>query len=188
VDAAAALFVEQGYGRTTLEQVAERAGVAVQTVYFHFGNKRNVLKEAVDVATVGDDEAVALLERPWMQQLREERDPHRVADLWARQGREILERSGPIMGVVRDAAVTDPDMAEQWATDERNRSGAFRAFAQLLADRDGLKPGLSVDDAADAAFALLSIELYLLLTTRRGWTPERWQRWVGEMLTAALLR
>ena len=53
----------EGYGSTTLEQIAARAGVAVQTVYFHFGNKRTVLKEAVDVAAVGDDEPVALLER-----------------------------------------------------------------------------------------------------------------------------
>src|SRR3954468_16587156 len=70
VDAAAELFIERGYGVTTLEQIAARAGVAVQTVYFHFGNKRTVLKEAVDVAAVGDDEQVALLERPWLGELR----------------------------------------------------------------------------------------------------------------------
>src|SRR3712207_234886 len=110
VDAAAALFVENGYGTTTLEQVAARAGVAVQTVYFHFGNKRTVLKEAVDVAAVGDDEPVALLERPWMQRIREERDPHRVIELWTESGRDILRRIGPIMAVVRDAAATDAEM------------------------------------------------------------------------------
>ncbi len=68
VDAAAELFIAEGYGTTTLEQIAKRAGVAVQTVYFHFGNKRTVLKEAVDVAAVGDDEQVALLERPWLEE------------------------------------------------------------------------------------------------------------------------
>ena len=82
VDAAAELFVERGYGVTTLEQIAARAGVAVQTVYFHFGNKRTVLKEAVDVAAVGDDEPVALLERPWLEELRAEPDPRRVVELW----------------------------------------------------------------------------------------------------------
>ncbi len=56
VDAATELFVAEGYGATTLEQIAARAGVAVQTVYFHFGNKRTVLKEAVDVAAVGVDQ------------------------------------------------------------------------------------------------------------------------------------
>ena len=63
----------------------------------------------------------------------------------------------------------------------------MRRLAQLLADRDALKPGLSVADATDIIFGLLSLELYLLLTTRRAWTAERWQRWTTEMLTAALL-
>jgi len=83
VDAAAELFVAEGYGTTTLEQIAKRAGVAVQTVYFHFGNKRTLLREAVDVAAVGDDEQVALLERPWIEEIRAERDPRRLIALWA---------------------------------------------------------------------------------------------------------
>src|SRR4249920_1324534 len=103
VDAAAALFVAQGYGTTTLEQIAARAGVAVQTVYFHFGNKRTVLKEAVDIAAVGDDEPVALLERPWWEELRAEPDPRRVLALWMASSRAIYARIGPIMQVVRDA-------------------------------------------------------------------------------------
>jgi AcrR family transcriptional regulator len=188
VDAAAALFVEHGYGATTLEQVAERAGVAVQTVYFHFGNKRTVLKEAVDVAAVGDDEPVALLDRAWMQRVRQEPDPHRLIALWAENSRAVVTRVGPIMGVVRDAAVTDPDMAAQWATNEQQRLTAFATLARMLGERDALKPGLTEAEATDVIFGLLSLELYLLLTTRRGWTPQRWQGWVTEMLSAALLR
>jgi AcrR family transcriptional regulator len=188
IDAAAALFIENGYGTTTLEQVADRAGVAVQTVYFHFGNKRTVLKEAVDVASVGDDRPVPLLDRPWVEQVRDEPDPHRMITLWTENSRAVMERVGPIMGVVRDAAVTDPDMAAQWVTNEEQRLTAFRTFAQLLDDRGALKPGLSVDRATDVVFGLLSLELYLLLTTRRRWTAQQWQGWVTEMLTSALLR
>ena len=70
ITSAYALFCESGYRGTTMESIAERAGVAVQTVYFHFGNKRTVLKEAVDVAAVGDDEPVPLLDRPWLEQIR----------------------------------------------------------------------------------------------------------------------
>ena len=187
VDAAAGLFIRHGYAATTLEQVAERAGVAVQTVYFHFGNKRALLKQAVDVAAVGDDEPVPLLGRPWLEQARAEPDPHRVIAIWVRSGREILGRIGPIMRVVRDAAAADPDMATQWDTNEQQRMIAFRLLAQMLADRDALKPGMSVDEAADIIFALQSIELYLLLTVSRGWTPARWERWTTAMLTSALL-
>src|SRR5664279_5417561 len=104
VDAAAALFIENGYPATTLDQIAERAGVAVQTIYFHFGNKRTVLKEAVDVAAVGDYEPVPLLDRPWLEQIRAEPDPDRVIALWVHTSRTIFGRIAPIMRVVRDAA------------------------------------------------------------------------------------
>ena len=188
VDAAAELFIDNGYAVTTLEQVAERAGVAVQTVYFHFGNKRSLLKEAVDIAAVGDDEPVPLLDRPWLEEVRAAPDPHRMIALWVRSSREIFGRIAPIMRVVRDAAAVDPHMAAQWNTNEQQRMTAFRLFAGLLADRHALTSGMSVDEAADIVFALLSIELYLLLTISRGWTPDRWEDWTAATLTSALLR
>lgn len=187
IDAAALLFIADGYAATTLEQIAERAGVAVQTVYFHFGNKRTVLKEAVDVAAVGDDEPVALLERPFYEQLDAEPDPRRLITLWVQSGRDILVRIAPIMRVVRDAAGIDPDMAAQWTTNEQQRATAYRVLAQQLADRGALKPSMSVDDATDIVIALVSIEVYLLLAAR-GWSPQRWEEWITTMLIAALLQ
>jgi AcrR family transcriptional regulator len=186
VDAAAALFIAHGYAATTLEQIAEQAGVAVQTVYFHFGNKRTVLKEAVDVAAVGDDEPVALLERPFYEQLAVEPDPVRLITLWMRGGREIFVRIAPIMGVVRDAAGIDPDMATQWRANEGQRATAYRVLAQQLDERHALRPDVSVDGATDAVIALVSIEVYLILAAR-GWSPARWEEWVTSMLIAALL-
>jgi len=185
VDAAAELFVAEGYAATTLAHVARRAGVAVQTVYFHFGNKRTVLKEAVDVAAVGDDEPVALLERPWLERVRAEPDPRRVIELWLDNSRTIMERVGPIMRVVRDAAATDPEMAAQWNTNAEQRATAFRMLAQLLDDRDALR--VPLDEATDILCALLGLELHAMLVDR-GWTSERWQRWVGETVAATLLR
>src|SRR5689334_20917060 len=100
VAAAAEQFIAHGYGAALLDQVAERAGVAVQTVYFHFGNKRTLLKEALDVAAVGDDEPVPLLERPWLTRVREEPDPRRIVHLWLETSRTIVERVAPLMRVV----------------------------------------------------------------------------------------
>jgi AcrR family transcriptional regulator len=136
IDAAADLFIESGYAATTLEQVADRAGVAVQTVYFHFRNKHTVLEEAVDVAAVGDDEPIPLLDRPWLEEIRAEPDPQRMVALWVRSSRTILGRIAPIMSVVRDAVGVDPDMAAQWDTNQRQRTTAFRLFTHLLAERD----------------------------------------------------
>src|SRR5664279_3833218 len=82
IEAATRLFLAHGYAATMLDQVALDAGVAVQTVYFHFGNKRTLLKEALDIAAVGDDEPVPLLERPWLDRLRGEPDPAEMIALW----------------------------------------------------------------------------------------------------------
>lgn len=187
-DAAAALFIARGYGATTLSDIAERAGVAVQTVYFHFGNKRTLLGAAIDLAAAGDDEPVGVLDRPWMDELRQEPDPRRALELWARTGREIFERIAPIMGVVRDAARQDAEVAEQWRTNEAQRLVAFTALARLLADRGDLKPDLPEEEAADIVFALNSIEVYTLLTSDRGWSPARWERWLAGSLAGSLLR
>ncbi len=187
VDSATELFVRNGYAATHLTHIAEHAGVAVQTIYFHFGNKRTVLRAAIDVAATGDDEPVALLERPWMDRIREEQDARAMVAMWAESGREIFERIAPIMGVVRDAAVVDADVAEQWRLNEEQRLTAFAAFTQLLSERGALAAQLSLVEATDIVFALNSIEVYLLLTVGRQWSPAAWQRWLTDTLAATLL-
>jgi len=182
------LFIQNGYTTTTVDQIADGGGVAVQTVYFHFGNKRTVLKEALDVAAVGDDEPVPVLERPWLHEARTATDPNRVVALWVEASRAILDRSAPIMGVVRDAATVDPDMAVLWATNERQRDISYRMMAQQLADGGALKADIQVEQATDVLFALLSFEIYLVFTTTRKWTPQQWQQWTTDTLNATLLR
>ncbi|KJE20541.1 transcriptional regulator, TetR family [Frankia torreyi] len=187
IAAAADLFLDQGYGATTLDQVAARAGVAVQTVYFHFGNKATLLKEALDVAAVGDDEPVALLDRPWLEELTAEPDPVRVIELWTNGSREIMGRVAPLLAVVRGTVGTDPDLAAQWGVNEGQRRVAFRALADLLADRAALRPGLTVEDAADLAFLITSAENYIVATGTLGWSPERWQSATVTLLVWELL-
>lgn len=187
IAAATVLFTDNGYISTTLEQIAEGAGVAVQTVYFHFGNKRTMLKEALDVAAVGDDQPVPVLERPWLHEARTAPDPNRVVALWVEASRAILDRSAPLMRVLRDAATADPDMAVLWATNEQQRDISYRMMAQQLADGGALKADIQVEQAADVLFALLSLEMYLVFTTTRRWTPQRWQQWTTDTLRATLL-
>jgi AcrR family transcriptional regulator len=185
VTAAAELFVAEGYHATTLEQIAVRAGVAVQTVYFHFGNKRSVLKQAVDVAAVGDDETVAMLDRPWLEEARAEPDPRRVLELWTGYGRDIMTRVGPIMKVVQEAAVVDPEMAEQWTLNETQTAAAFRVLAEQLDTMGALR--VPVEEATDILCAISGVRMYLVLADR-GWSTEQWERFVAETLAHALLR
>ena len=187
VDAAAEQFVERGYGATLLDQVAEQAGVAVQTVYFHFGNKPTLLKHVMDIAAVGDDEPVPLLERPWVLEMRTATDPRRIIELWVAGGSEILQRIAPMMRVMRGAAGTDPDLAAQWRTNQEQTRTAYGMLADLLATRDALRPELDAEVARDIAFTIGGIDTYLTFTDVCGWTPEQWERRTVEILVAALL-
>jgi AcrR family transcriptional regulator len=188
VNAAQRLFLDNGYAATTLEEIAADAGVAVQTVYFHFGNKRTVLKEVMDVASVGDDEPVPLLERDWFHEIRAEPDPYQALTAWVETSQAIYERVAPLLRVVRDAAGSDAEMAAQWATNQDQRLIAHRRLAEVLADKGGLRPELSVEKAADIIFTLLSPEVFVLLTNDRGWTPAEWRQWVNANLSDTLLR
>src|SRR3954471_18532245 len=175
IDAAATQFVAHGYGATLLDQVAMRAGVSVQTVYFHFGNKRTLLKEALDVAAVGDDDPVPLLERPWVREIQEESDPRRIIERWLVTSRAILDRVAPLMRVVRGATSTDAEVAAQWATNQEQTRTAYGFLIALLADRDALRPGLTPGRARDIAFVLSNVEAYLQYTDVCGWTADEWQ-------------
>jgi AcrR family transcriptional regulator len=187
IAAAAAQFVAHGYGATLLDQVAEQAGVAVQTVYFHFGNKRTLLKEALDVAAVGDDDPVPLMDRPWVREIRQETDPVRIIELWLATGRTILDRIVPLMRVLRGATGTDPEVAAQWDTNQAQTRAAHGFLVELLAERGALRPGLDIEQARDLAFVLSNVETYLQFTDVCEWTPDQWQQRTATVLTAALL-
>lgn len=187
VAAAAQRFVADGYGATRLDQVAADAGVAVQTVYFHFGNKRTLLKEALDVAAVGDDEPVPLMDRPWVRQIQDEPDPVRVIELWVAAGRTILDRIAPLMRVVRGATSTDPEVAAQWDTNQEQTRTANGFLVDQLTARRALRTGLDPAEARDLAFVLGNAETYLQFTDVCGWTPDDWQRRTADLLSAALL-
>jgi AcrR family transcriptional regulator len=188
VDAAHELFLADGYAATTLDAVAARAGVAVQTVYFHFRNKRTVLKHVVDIASVGDDEQVALLERPWQQQMREAPDAAGAVAVWMRMSREVYERIVPIMRVVHEASGSDPDMAEQRRTSKEQTLRAHRALAEHLHERGALREDLDVDTAGEVLYTLVSLEVHLLTTAELGWSAQRWERWACDTVVRAVLR
>lgn len=187
-DQALELFLRQGYAATTLDQIATNAGVAVQTVYFHFGNKASVLKQIVDILAVGDEEPVPMLDRPWVQQMRAEPDGRQALAILLAASRAILLRLSPVLKIVRDAAGADPEMAALWDTIQQQRLADFRVFAQLLAGKQALRPDLALEHATDIIFCLVSPEVYLSFTAQRGWTPGQWEQWTSHTLAATILR
>ncbi|KAB1153686.1 TetR/AcrR family transcriptional regulator [Micromonospora sp. DT46] len=186
LQAAYELFVDQGYGATTLQGVAERAGVSVQTIYFAFGNKPSLLKELVDVTIAGDDEPVPTLQRAWFLDAVAADTAEAQLRAHVRGTCEVLQRVAPIMDVLRAAGGQDPSLAGLWQQDSDPRLEVQTAAARSLLAKPGARARLSVEDAADVLFGLLSPELYLLFVRDRGWTPERWQQWAHDTLRAQL--
>lgn len=186
--AARDLFLRDGYAATTLQAIADRAAVAVQTVYFHFGNKRTVLKHVVDVAASGDDEPVALLDRPWVTKMRAVDDAEAVLEVWAEVSQEIYERIVPVMRVVRQAAGSDPDMEAQERTNRQQTLAAHGMLAEHLAERRALRHDLDVAGAAEQLFVIFGIDVHVLTTGELAWPVERWRSWAVATAARTVLR
>ncbi|MFC7713477.1 TetR/AcrR family transcriptional regulator [Nonomuraea recticatena] len=131
--AATELFVAAGYGATSVNAIAARAGVGEQTVYYAFGAKRAVLTAALDVAVAGDDEPIPTLERPWVREALAEPDPVEQIRRQVEGAGAIHLRAAALLDVVRSAAASDPDLAEVWADNVDRRLTVQRVFAEALA-------------------------------------------------------
>ncbi|MEO6578000.1 MAG: helix-turn-helix domain-containing protein, partial [Candidatus Limnocylindria bacterium] len=163
LDAARHLFIERGYGATTLQAIADKASVSVATVYAAFVNKRTVLEQLVDVSIAGDDEPVAIADRPWVAELANEPDRGRRIRMLAANGRRILERRSAVDAVVQAAAASDPEIATLWEKIRRQRREGQGRLLPLVAGLEGLGAGLDPAEAADVLYAIASPETYRLL-------------------------
>jgi AcrR family transcriptional regulator len=181
------LFLERGYAQTTMAAVAAEAGVSVETVYKAFGNKPGLVKTLFDVAIVGDDEPIPLMERDFVMRNIAEPDPRQKLIAYGAHLAETLPRAGPVQLVVRDAAATDAGAAEVWNQLDADRLAGMTAFAGHLHQGGYLREGVSEEEARDVLWTHNSVEVWDLLVNRRGWTNERFGHWVGRQLIAALL-
>lgn len=188
IEAARRLFVQRGYGSTTIQALAEEAGVAVQTVYAAFGSKPEVLKQLFDISVVGDDEALPLAQRPEWHAWEEEQDGKRMVELFARANRVLAERTADVLGVLAAAASGHPEIARMWEQAEAARYQDQSRLADSLAGRGLLRPTLPSQQAADIIWTLAGPGMYTDLVRRRGWSLQNYDKWLSEQLCCALLR
>ena len=185
--AAQARFLAEGYAATTISAVAADAGVSVETVYKAFRNKPGLVKAVFDVAIAGDDEPIPILQREFVRRNQAEPDPRRKLEAYGQHLAEIAPRIGPIQLVVRAAAATDTGAAGVLEALQAERLTGMTLFARDLAEGGHLRAGVSAEEARDALWAHNSVELWDLLVNQRGWSNDRYGRWVGTQLIAALL-
>lgn len=186
VAAATELFVEQGYAATSIAAIADAADVAPQTVYAAFGTKAALFAEAVGVAMAGDDEPVAIFDRPEAQAVLAASSPAEAADALAAASTRLLSRAGRLLHAADAAADTDPELDGLRRNGHRFRLADMQRVAKAF-DRAGfLRPGLSPGLAADILWATASPDVYRAFTVHRGWSDTRYQRWLSEAVQRAL--
>lgn len=187
LEAAARLFIANGYASTSVEDIARAAGVSRATVFSAVGGKPVLLKTAYDVALVGDDEPVAFGDRP--TSLRVKANPDQRATL-AGYAELLTEMGGRLAGIreaVRGAAGADLDARSLWEATERERFMGARNVVTNLSSKGPLRGGLDRESAADLVWVYNDIGLYDRLVLQRGWAPDRFRDWLTATLAAQLL-
>jgi AcrR family transcriptional regulator len=187
LDAAREGIVEGGYRSTTVAAIARKAGVNADTVYALVGRKPVILRELIETAISGRDEAVPAEDRDYVVAMRAEPDPRRKLVLYAAAIRSIHARLAPLVLALRDAATSEPEAAAVWTQISERRAANMRELARNLRDAGGLRDDLTISEAADVLWATNSPDLYALFVMERGWSAARYQRWLADAWFRLLL-
>jgi len=187
VAAATELFLDRGYAATTMEAIASSANVSRKTVFTAGGSKFVLLKDAFDWSLVGDDEPVAMADREPVQQILASRDPVEAVRMWAKMITDTAIRAAPIGAVLTTAACFDPEAAALLKTSDRHRHEGAEAFVAHLRSIGGLRRGLTLETAADLCWLAMDAGPYIRLVQERGWSTERYERWLAAAVRTALL-
>lgn len=178
------LFVRQGYGHTTLIQIADESGVAVETVYAAFRNKATLLRKAWYLAGRGDEHDVTLYDRPEIQGILAEPDLRRRNERYAAFVAAFNRRTAPLAEMLAGAAASEPDardMVTEWG--ERRLDVATKYATAAAASGQ-----LAAEEAEfrDTIFATIEGALWRQLVRERGWSDERYAIWLASFWNASI--
>jgi TetR/AcrR family transcriptional regulator, regulator of autoinduction and epiphytic fitness len=187
IDSARELFVAQGYAATTMAQIAADAGVAVQTVYYTFRTKGQLLGEVVEVTAAGEDVPVPTAQRAWVHEMLAAIAAQRVLALGIEHGPAIYERVAVLWPAVAAAAVADASVDQYWRGVAAHRRGGQRAMVTRIAELGGLHPDLDVERATDLVVVLAGHDVYRGLVLEAGWTVSAYKAWLFTTLVQQLL-
>ena len=185
LDAASELFLERGYARTTIKDIAETAGVARDTVHAVFGSKPRILTALIDLHLVPDNSVVSVLETPGAQAIRDEPDQRRQIELLARWLAGISTGLRPVFEILRTASAVEPEMAGIFKEMDRFRMVNMQAYARWIAARGPLR--MNTKRAGETIWALASPDVARMLCDELGWSEAQHARWLADALTRTLL-
>jgi TetR/AcrR family transcriptional regulator of autoinduction and epiphytic fitness len=187
LEAARKLFYERGYASATIEAIAQEAGVAAETIYATFGSKLAILHSLVDITLVGDEQPVALLERPFIKAAEVETDQRHLIGQFAQNMYRIMTRMSPIFALLQTTAKADAEIAVLRARLLKERLGGMAYFIDQLSRIGPLRPQAEPDQAQASAWVLSSAEVFGLLAGDLGWSEEQYVTWLSTSLERLLL-
>ena len=185
VEAARRLFLREGFAGTTIARIAEDACVSEETVYKAFGNKIALVRAIRDKALAGEGPVHAERRSDRMQ--ASQNDPRKNIQGWGVLTMEVAPRVAPVLLLVREAAASDPELARLQEEMDASRLTRMTHNARTLLKGGHLREGITLGVAADVLWTYSSPELYELLVIRRGWSVERYGRFIADAMIAALL-
>jgi AcrR family transcriptional regulator len=179
--AARQLFASRGYAATTLEAIAEMADVSPKTLGAVFGSKRALLAEVVNPDAFGT--------QVWqlIEEVRATEDPARRLALVAQITRRAYEPLENELELLRTASAVAPELADLASLVEARRRENQARLMGSLHEQGVLRPGLSLEEAADILWALTSFDLYRMLVVKQRWEPARYERWLAQLLIRQML-
>ena len=184
--AAYTLFCERGFSGTTMADVAEAAGVAVQTVYFVFHTKGELLSRAYDFAVLGEVEPAPPEMQPWHREMAAEPDIGKALRHMVRGIGAILVRATPLDTVVRASAGSDPEAARVRAFHERWRAEGYGSMVEVLRQKADLRDTVTPERATHMLLLYVGMDVYRVLVHDFGWSHDEWIDWTVATLSEQL--
>ena len=185
LDAARELFTERGYTATPMTAIADRAGVALDTVYASAGRKPDLARLLIETAISGTDQAIPAEQRDYVKAIQAAADADTKIAIYAAAVTAIAPRLALVHSIIAQAAPAEPELAALWAEIAERRAANMRRFVADLATVTPLR--LDHSQAADIIWATNAAEMYQLLVGQRGWTPQRYQLFLTDTWRRLLL-
>ncbi len=188
LDAARDLFVREGYPATTMGMIAAQAGVAVQTLYYTFRTKAQMLCEVMEVSAAGEIDPMPVDRRSWMTEAMTTPSAHRALALSMEHGTDIFERAAPLWPAMWAASALDPYVGQYWQGVATARRTGMSRLAARLTDLGALRDNITTEEATDLLFVLVSHETFRGLVQQAGWTLPGYKAWLFATLVHQLIR
>ncbi len=176
-------LLERGYQATTMTALARRAGVSQQTIYNSVGGKAAVLKAVYDLQLAGDDDPIAMRDRPEFRAVQSQNSLAATLRAYAAMSRMIVGRVGSLLGAVfLDGPGSDAELRAFLATIDRERRAGNTGVVTLIYDRFGLPDGLTLERAVDAVWTLTAPDIADRLVRQCGWSLDDYETWLANVL------